>query len=383
MTPIIRHLFNDAGNSSDNTTHRVELPKEGALHALFLKFRMTNGATAGRGVSMFDVIDQIRVLGETSTYAINITPRELEKWWETEMGYAWHNVWTEAAGAVQELVVPIYFGRKQYDRDIWFPLSKFSYPLIEVDYSPPISATVGFATGTFTCDVAAMISPASEVNAYQGTLTKRTVKAFTSLASGDDPTTLSLKGKLRALGIYAYENNTEDGLNITRVVLRRKSGGAPLYEGDWDNLLQYNQARFDPHIRHSARLLAQDNGVLDTRIGNLKGWNISPFFTVDKTADTEPVYLIDTISGDRVTLDGTLQTAAAGGALEAADTTDRALYTDFWADTPSFFGLIPFFHSDTPDEYIAPDDTKDWELVLTQGNAGADTRISVNELVKW
>lgn len=383
MTPIIRHLFNDAGNSSDNTTHRVELPKAGALHALFLKFRMTNGATAGRGVSMFDVLDGIRILGDTSKYIINITPRELEKYWETIQGFAWHNVWTEAAGAVQELTIPIHFGRKQYDRDFWLPLNNFSYPLVEVDYSPTISATVGFATGTFTCDVAAMISPVSEVNPYLGTLTKRTVKAFTSLASGDDSTMLTPNGALRGIGIYAYENATEDGVDITRVQLRKKSGGNPIYEGDWDNLLQYNAARFKPYIRHSARLLAQDNGVLDTRIGNLKGWNISRFFTVDKTADTEPVYLIDTVAGDRVTLDGTLQTAAAGGALEAADTTDRALLTEFWSDTPSFFGYIPFWHNDVPEEYIPVEQTKDLELVLTQGGAGADVRISLEEMVKF
>lgn len=380
---ITRHLVNDAVQSSDNNTYRYDLPTQDCLHALFLRVSCTNGATAGRGVTIHDVVDNIQVLGTPSDPIINLNPREYEKWYENIFRRPLPMIWTEAASGVQEITYPLIFGRSLFDREMWLPLWEFTQPQLVVDYSPTISATVGFATGTTTFDLVGYISKRGELANYLGTLCKRSIRTFTSAAAGDESTKIDTINRIRNIGLYAFEAQVADGSNITRVVLRHRTTGGEIWQGDWQNFMNEQRERFPGFITHQARLLAADNDIWKSRLGGNKRWGIELFGTHDVTADTFALANFDAENGDELTLDVSIADVTAGSETHIADTGAKAWKVFATAENPGYFGNISFMGRDIPEDYLDPIAEKDIELVLTQGNAGADVRISIEELRRF
>lgn len=380
MTIKYTHPVNDEVQSSDAATWTYRLPKEGALHTIMLGAACTNGATGGRAVSIFDVVDTIEVVADGSKVLYSLTPREIEKRYETEHGHALNVVQSEAAAAVQRAVFPIMFGRKLYDAPMFLPLSRYNDVQLRVTYSPTIAADGGFATGTTTFDVQLIITPQAELPSYLGTLITKTIKAFTSAASGDDATKLSLLNRIRNIGIYAYEANVSDLTDITRVLLRANAGDQILFDADILQFYQLNRELFGAEIVHTARLFAQDNDTFDTRIGNIAVWDISIALAMSDANDTFSLVNIDAYTGDRVVIGLQDADITAGAETFATRATDTELYITTRSFGPSYFGLIPFMYVDAPEGYLNTLAYSELEVVLTQGGAGADTRISTQEL---
>jgi hypothetical protein len=262
---------------------------------------------------------------------------------------------------------------------MYLPLSMVKNPRLEIPYSPTIAADGGFATGTTTFNVMALWTPDSEKLPYDGTLCLRTIKAFTSLASGDDQTDVTILDPIRAIGVYAYENQVDDGTDITRVRLEANTGEYDLWAGDWDDFLQVSRVGWEALIHHNFKLLAQNNDVLDTRMSLPKQWSIGVRAGLS-AGDTYPLYVFDTVAGDRLTLDGALGDFTGGATSLAADTTDRAMQVKVEGVSPSYFGLIDYADVDDPSNYLNPKDFDKLRVILSQGGAGADVRIGVQYL---
>ena len=380
MSARWRHLLNDGVQTSDDAVFTLTLPNRGKLHALLVKVQCTNGATAGRGVSILDALDDIQILGDGSEVLYSLIPEEAEKWYETLFGQELQLVQTEAAAGVQEGVFPIYFGRKMYDAEMYLPLDRFTDVELRLSFSPTISGTVGFATGTFTIDVQAIITPENVPLAYLGTLVTRRVKQFTSAASGDDQTELFDNTVYRAIGVYAYEAAIADGVDITRVRFEDTAEGTVLGDWDWDDFVHMNNYMFGSEIVHRFDLFLQDTNTIDTRINEILAAQLSLIGAIEGVADMTIYNLITTLAGDRVTVGAAILDLVAGSEAVTLDTTDRQRLLEVRGKSPSGFGLIPYMYNDRPEGYLNSSDFGQLEVILTQGGAGADVRNSIQEL---
>lgn len=383
MAMRLRHLANDEVQSSDAATYVLNLPETGCLHALFVTVKATNGATSGRAKSPLDIATLVRVVANGEERVYELAPPEIEKWAETELGIPLAMSQDERASAVQSVVFPILFGRWFDDTDYYLPLDKVKSPKLEIPYAPTIAAAGGFATGTTTFNVVALWSPTTDKLSYKGTLTSRTIKAFTSLASGDDPTKITVADPIRRISVYAYEAATEDATDITRVRLVANSGEYDLFACDWQDFLDLNRYKHYADIPHSAILLWADTNLFLSRIGHVKAVALNNFFIDDQAGDITYPRQISAITGDQLTLNASAIDTTEGAATHVTDPTARVNFITVRGDSPSYFGFIEFAATDYGAGYLDPNEFSDLQLVLTQGGAGGNIRIGVQCLHQY
>lgn len=378
-----RHLVNDEAQSNDSGTYRLELPVQGNLHALHLKLKCTNGATDAHLVSMFDVVDNIEIIGAGQEVIYSLIPEVAEKLYETLTGNPIPLDQDESASAVQEIMIPIWFGRRMFDPDYYLPLERVARSVLEIDYSPNIAAAAGFATGTFTVDVVGLMSEPGDVSPYRGTFVTRELRNFTSAASGDIRTEITSNRDHRFLGVYAYEADVADGTDISRVRLQEQSGSRTPLDLDWDDFLLMNRELFGAEINHYAKLLAQNNDVWQSRIGEVLWYEAHALTAVDTTGDVLITAIVDALTGDQLTLDVGSVDITAGAETITAYATDSAILVMARGYSPSYFGLIPFFIDGDDGGYYNPANKGKVEVVLTQGGADADCRIVAQEVASF
>lgn len=380
--PRPRALVNGAVQTSDDATFRYTLPSSGALHTLWLKFRMTNGTTSAIGQSLHQVVDDIRIMADGSKILFSMNSVELEKYIEVTKGIPLAIIEDEGASNVQEIVYPIEFGRSYYDPEMWLPLSPFNEVEIEVDYSPPISSTVGFVTGTFTVDVIALISQ-NPPPIYKGTLINRHVKNFTPAASGDELTEIYRAYPLRSIFIYAYEAAVAHAANITNYILRIDSGEYDLFSMTALQLIAYNQQLMGTRLTREQLTFQSDTDTLDTRLSPILNHNVELPQTHDVSGERMTFVSIDTITGDQLLID--LADGDWTGSSEelVANTTNQDILISTKGSNINYGLILPFYHIDDPDFYLITQSMKMLELILTQGNAGGTCRISTQTVQKF
>lgn len=376
----IRHLINDENQASNDATFSLELPETGFLHSLFIRIRATNGATSGLGVSPLDIADEVRVVGDGDERYFTLQPREIEKWYECLNGKGLDMFETDALSVDQYVIFPVQFGRDTFDPQYFLPLARIRNPRLEVAYSPNIAADGGFTTGTVDIDVVGLWSPPSDNLTYGGTLITRTIKSFTSVASGDEATNIDIMDPIRAVGVYVYEAGIADGVDVTAIELEANNGEYNLLSLDWDNFIQLNRHLFGARIVHNFRTLVQNNDTMNVRLSGIKQWSLALLETPSVAADTFLVYRIDAIAGDQVTFAGAEADITAGAETFTDHATDNPIYLSVEGDSPSYFGLIPYFHNDEGTGYLNPALFDKLRLLLSQGAAGAAVRISLQYL---
>ena len=211
---ILRTLLDNEVQSSDDAIKTVKLPLANFIHTLYITCKVTNGASGAENQSIYNALDKIEVIANGSDVLYSLTPREAKAWYLWERGMNIPQVRDERVSAVQSVVIPVFFGRADFDPFYYLPAARLSDLELKVTYSPTIAAT-SFTTGTFTIAVHALTTMGNPPDAYQGTLVHKTVKAFTSAASGEDQTLLPRGNMLRQLLVYAYEAAIEDGVDVT------------------------------------------------------------------------------------------------------------------------------------------------------------------------
>lgn len=380
MTARWRHLINDAVQSSNDSVYSEELPNSGALHALLVKVRCTNGATGGRAVGILDVVDNIEIVDGSNQKLFTLIPEEVEKWTELLLGHALEAINTEVASGVQEMVFPLQFGRDFYDPEIYLPLGRFKQVKLECAFSPSIAADGGFTTGTVSFDIMALITPEDVNLPYRGTLVTRRIEQFTSAASGDKSVELPPDTTIRNVGVYAYEAAIEQGVDITRVQIRDTAKDIGYFDADWPDFVNVGYMGRNSLIRHAARLFLQDTDTWATRLGNIERYGLQVFEDVSIANDTFIVFRADTVAGDTLTFNSSLAKLTAASEDLTARATDDDVFA--WAEGkgPGHFGIAPFgWHAD-PERWLKTADLSKPFVILTQGGADADVRVSIQEL---
>lgn len=353
---FLRTLLDNEVQASDNAIKTLKLPLSNFIHTLYVKFSVTNGATDAENQSAYDALDKVEVIANGSDVLYSLTPREAKAWYLWERGMNIPQTRNETGAAVQSVIIPIFFGRSDFDPYYFLPCARLSDLELKITYSPTIAAT-SFATGTSTIAVHALMTMGTPPDQYQGTLVHKTVKAFTSAASGEDQTLLPRGNNLRQLMVYAYEAAIEDGVDVTRVKFDLNNQERVLVDAKFVDVQGIN--RIDRWIHHTEDILcARDTAEVENTL-------VSRIASVElQTTTAADIIQATVVAGDAVTVTGTITTpfwmAISGYGLSHAAVIDFAKQ-----------GETNLLNTSEYDQL---------QLTLTQGGAGADVRVSTQEV---
>lgn len=373
-----RVLLENEVQSSDAATKVIKLPLSNILHGLYIKVKCTNGATSCRNQSIDDVVDKIEVVANGSDVLISLTPREIRRWAWFANGLNLPEKRSEIAGAVQECTYPVWFGRSPVDDAYYLPCSHLSDLELRITYSPTIAAT-SFVTGTTTFNVLGVMSMGGEPGSYRGTLATKTLKAFTSAASGDEQTNLPRGNMLRQVMVYAYEAGIEDGVDVTKVKFDLNNDERVICNLSWNDIVDLNKIDHYVEALQSIIALTADTDTLDTGISRIQSVDVSLAAAADRAGDTVYHRAVTTIAGDRLTI--TADKGDWGGAAfdVDADATGRATHFEVRGVGVPHAVLIDLAQSGEVN-LLNTSEYDQIRVTLTQGGAGADTRISTQEV---
>jgi len=364
--------------SSDAATKIVKLPLSNYLHTLYVKVQCTNGATSAKNQDISDVVDLIEVVANGSDVLFSLTPQEIKRWTLWFTGCNIPQVRNERASAVQEMVFPIFFGRYSYDPNFYLRCNTLSDLELKVTYSPTIGATA-FTTGTTTIGVDAVMTMGGQPGEYLGTLTHKTLRSFTSAASGDEQTLIPRGNLLRQLLVFAYEAAVEPAANITNIKFDLNNDEQVRANIAWNDLQAINTV--ENWIEHVETIFGftVDNDTIDTDVSRIAFVSSHLQSSMSDANDTFELGRVDAIAGDRITIDQAAGDITAGAETFATDATGRnhllmvrgyglshAVVLDF-----AKAGDVNLLNTAQYDQV---------RLTLTQGNAGAAVRISTQEV---
>jgi len=378
LWPFKRVILDNEVQSSDDATKIVKLPLSNVLHTLYVKVKITNGATSTKNQSLEDVIDKIEVVANGSDVLVSLTPQEIKRWCLWVTGLNIQQARNENPGAVQEAVYPIHFGRMPFDFDYFLPCARLADLEVRVKYSPTIAATA-FVTGTTTISVFADMTMGGEPGTYRGTLSHKTVRSFTSAASGDDQTLIPRGNLLRSVLIYAYEAATEDGLNISRVKFDLNNEERVPFNIAWKDLQDLNS--YENWITHIENIKAYcaDTDTIDSKVAKIQSVSVAENFVYTIATDLLQFRRVTVLAGDRLTIEGSQGKWTAGTEDLTADVTARSTLLRVVGEGLSHAVILPF--ADLGEENVL--NTSEFDQVrvtLTNANAGGDVRISTQEI---
>lgn len=383
MTAFWQQLIAEKTQSSDTDTFREQLPDVGALHALLIKAQVTTGATSGRNKYLHDALSNIRVKSARRDPIMQVDSIELQKWMECFKGVPLTEVVDWQASKVNELVLPIWFGRQLYDPNYFYPLSRHTQSFLEIDHAFTAAADGGFATGTLKFDVKALITPKEEILSYEGTLALRNLYTHTSVASGDENFDMPGESILRGIGMYCYELAIAEDTDITKIVFKNRRDQQILAELGYDDFIHMTQEEFGGFCERHITDLAQNNDTVVTLMGEILSAIAKPRTAVDTTGDVLVSVIIDAISGDQLTYDVGSVDITAGAETITALASDQIIDCIVKAKFPSHFGALMFNKPDSRVGYWNERDDGNIRLIATQGGAGATVKVSVQELQDW
>lgn len=371
-------LLDNEVQSSDDATKIFKIPLTNYLHTLYVKAKVTNGATSAKNQSMEDVIDRIEIVANGSDVLFSMTPQEIKRWalWNTGLNIP--QVRTEAGGGVQEAVYPIFFGRGAFDPDYFLPCARFSDLELRVKYSPTIAAT-SFATGTFTLGVFGLFSNGQPPSEYRGTLAHKTVNSFTSGASGDTQVLIPRGNLLRQCLVYAYEAAIEDGVDISRVKFDLNNDEVRIFDILWNDLNDINKVEnWVNHVEDIKAFIA-DADTLDTKVARIRAAQVSEFFAGSAANDEIYFRRATVIAGDRLTFEGLKADITAGAEDLTADATGRLTHLKIQGEGLSHAVVMDFSKAGET-TLLNTSEYDQVRLTLTNAGAGADVRVSTEEV---
>lgn len=376
-----RTLENEFTLGNDAGTYQLKLPKSGALSHLQLMLQWTGGGTESHTQSIFEAFDLIEIVANGSYTLWSLTPHELYMWLHY---FGKRNpvfLRDEGASGVHQIILNIPFSLKPKDRSYYLPLAAWKDVELRVSFSPTIAATAGFATGTGVVDVKAIITNDLPDNASAGYLRLRTVYTFTSTTSGDTRQEIVGNFPLIALGVYAYEAQIAAHANITDVEVQIRDGQRSIFKDDFARLRRSQLLEMGIEAEEQGSLFIQNADDLyyfgDDIQALLTQVDIGAI-TIGTTAIPHliPVEQLAHQSEVRMYND----TANGAATAQVAYATDVDVFTHIKYNSVPRGGIIPFAFDGQFENAPVPSGVSKMELILTNGNAGADVRVTQLEL---
>ncbi len=379
MTFERRLLLDQETQSSDSATRRVPLPRRGLLSGLTLRTRITNGATSGLE-KIFTAIDRVEIVADGSNYLFSIQGAALYRLAHFIYKVEPPHRQDQQASVVQELTLPILFGRYFGDPDFALNLGKYRDVELRIQYSPTIAATE-FVTGTTQFHVVMWIDDDDTViGSARGFIRTTEARQFTTAASGVDLTELARRYPYYDIMVYCREATIDDGVDLTIAEVRVDDGQYIPATGRWDDWQAENEKVLGIDVRHNGIMLRGDTETFDTHTGRI-WWATSTVIFVQTDAAGIVTVDIGSIAGDRLTMSVSDTADAAASTHFTAAAADRPITWEAKGLGVGNAILIPFALHDNPDLALDAHDRGRLQLALTQGGAGGDTQVVTRELV--
>lgn len=365
---------------SDAGTHQERLPRSGFCSGLTARLAWTNGGTGGGGEDIIDAVDRIEVIGNGSDVLYSLEGIEVAKWAEFINRRQIPQNRDDRNGEVQFASFPIMFGRRVGDDELWLDLAQWNEVELRVQFSPTIAAAQ-FATGTGVLDIIAhMYREGQRPPNHRGWLRTTQIRAFTSLADGEEEIELSRRYPFTGILVYAFETGVADGVDITQAEIRANGGRYIPFTGRWLDIQDENARQFE--IESWADFYAQraNNETIETRLGRIR----SAILQVEQAPGAGADFTlanVASIAGGRITTNEFIVEGSATYAATLLQTTDQDVHVQARGFGVGNAILLPFaMEGDLAGALQAPS-FDDVELILTQGGAGAAVRVSTQELV--
>jgi hypothetical protein len=379
MTFERRFLLDQETQASNAATRRIQLPRSGILSGLELRIRITNGATAGLE-KIFTAIDRVEVVADGSNVLFSASGPALYRLAHFVFGHEPPHRQDQQLSVVQELTLPILFGRYFGDPEIGLNLGGYRDCELRIQYSPTIAATE-FVTGTTQFHVVMWIDDdPGGAGGRWGFLRSTEVYAFTSVAAGDEIIDLARAYPFWDIMVFAREDAIDDGVDITRAQIWVNDRAKIPFDGRWDEIQADNETILNVDGTHRGIMLRGDTETFDTHNGRIWSVQVTPVF-VQSDANGIITAMVGSIAGDRLTMSVSDTGDAAAVTHFTAAAADRAIH---WAAKGVGVGnaiLIPFATGGNPSLALPAPDYARLQLALTNGGAGGTVEVLARELV--
>jgi hypothetical protein len=279
----------------------INLSKANFLSEVQLRVLMTNGATSNTQQAPNTIVDgvqRIEVLANGAQVK-NYRGYECIKWAHYTRKEKAPYDRTQNGADVQFQVFPIEFGRYFGDQMAMLPAKLFRTLTLRWTNVFPISATLGFATGTARADVLEYEWVSDDPPQSKIILRETEVTQFTTVATGASRQPaggLPLGNLITKILLHEYQHAVDDGVDISFVRLGINNfAEIPIGLSRWvniqDNEAQRYQMRFDTY---SAILYVGNTGLRDTRVGRIRSLAAIPGTALTSLTAT-------VVAGDTVT----------------------------------------------------------------------------------
>lgn len=376
-----RVLYARTNLASDSGTWTFRLPRALQINNLRVMVDWTNGGTNNQDQSVYDAIDRVELKANGNRVLFSLTGQQCRVWGHFFNKARLPFVRSEVPDVVQTAILTIPFGMSMFDTSHYLDTSRWNDVTLEITYSPDIGAT-DFLTSTGYITVYADVWVPNPPEAYAGMLRLTEQYYFTTAASGDQSIELPLLNPHLAIGVYCYESGVSPGSNITNIELEINDREFIPVSGSWNYLNSKYAQMLGIHNEEYGVIHKQDDDTWDTKVGDVDVLVLTG--EQDPTIATTDIgeYKIESIAGGLATLLAWYKDAAAGGA-DAAYATDGVVK---WIAKGKYgighFTPLVFGYPDMPSLALPSNNFHRELLKLTQGNAGAECRVSLLELVQ-
>lgn len=385
-THMLRREFleNEAAQSSDSTTYRLELPENGMLSALMLKIRATNGATSNKDAMIKDTITRIEVIGNGSTVIFSLTGEELDRFTWRFYKRRGVELASEDASAVQFQTFILPFGEFIGDKKYGLDLSKWNDVELRIKYDlaaiNAVGAT-GFITGSFSVTVVAYRYPEGAGVSPIGFRKLSEIVQPTDAASGERRYELPIQNKYIELGLFVREDAIADDIDVTALRIELDNGENRIFDANWDDLQQENSNEFGINPRQLKTTFKSDTDTIDFETGIVRNATITDEHVMESTADTYVVTGLESRAGDRLTLGMFNIVTVASSELMSENTTDDTALISVDGDGVGNMVFIPFSREPGWTDALDSLDHGKIEAIISSGASGATLGLILSEIV--
>lgn len=383
--PLIekRVLQSEMTLGNDSGTYILKLPKKGALFSLEIVLQWTTGATNGVGVDIFDAFDNIEIRGNGSYQIFNMTAREAFHWaWlhDRKCPYIFRS---QGPADANHVLLTIPFGLPRFNRQHFLPLDMWNDVELRISYSPTIAATAGFATGTGRVAVRSWIQEDNQGLGFAGYLRNRTIYTFTAAASGIEKIDIDGHFPVPAFMVYAHEAGIEPSTSISQIDLKLNNGARTHFSDLFLNAQERNMADWMIDGSWAERIFGSDTDTINLLCEPAVTPVLAPIQGAPTIGTTVIPHFRSLIySGNQITLSAFNDTANGAATAQVAFTTDIDVHLEALATRFPRAAVIDLGYPDMLDRALIPQMYDQVHLELTNGNAGADVRVSQLEIAQ-
>jgi len=351
----------DMGTSGTVT---LNLDYTDVISQLVLDFTATNGATHNKDNPIERNITKIELVsGSDVLWSL---PGDVAYALYAQLNGAQNNeYYTSTPNSVQRAVLCVRFGRFLYDPVYAFNPNAFRNPQLKITFDEATvraAGATGFVSDSFAVTIVASLMEDTE--APRGYLTAKDIYDFTSLASGDVQIDMPTDHPYRMLMVRVYESGTFYASNVSRFKL--SCDGAKFIAFDLPTAYFRDMmfARFPPVSRY-AYAVTDDGEWHQTWMGfylrdAVRGHNAATIVTASSQTSARVQY----------------NTRSHAGAVINGQTVHYQ--STGWM--PHNTLMYPFGRLNEPLEWFNAPQYNSVKLYLTQGDAGAEVNVCVQQV---